>query len=133
MELVSNSNTHRQPMRFDISQIIVSITFVIMWYSNFLTYDFITPIFQFFHGLFIAVGDSTIVDYMKPRTENVTNEVRRLLHESTIDKILDLLVKLVSWLGGVVVIVFTPTLQSYGQQLKTYLTKKRHGYTKRKK
>lgn len=117
--------------RMNITQIILSITFMIGWYSQWFTYDFITPAFQFFHGLYFAFVDSSVIQYMAQRTQ-VLNEAR-MQGESTIDKALDLLVRIVSWLGGVAVIIFTPTLQSYGQQLKIYLTKKRHGYTKRKK
>ena len=105
------------------------MTFMIAWYSNLFTYDFITPLFQFFHGLYFAFVDSSVIVYMAQRTQ-VLNEARAQ-GESTIDKILDLLVRIVSWLGGVAVIVFTPTLQAYGQKLKTYLTKKND--TKRKK
>lgn len=127
MSIVHHDETHRM----NISQIIITITFVIGWYSNFFTYDFITPSFQFFHGLYFAFVDSSVIQYMAQRTM-ILNEARAQ-GESTIDKVLDLLVKIISWLGGVVVILFTPTLQAYGQRLKTYLTKRTNGYTKRKK
>lgn len=123
MELVhQHHKEHHHKMRFELSQIIVSITFVIVWYSHWFTYDFITPILGFFHGMYLAYQDSTLAVYMQQRTQVLTEA--RMKGETTIDRLLDIVSKLITFLGGLAIILITPTLQLLGGRIKEYFKKK---------
>ena len=115
MAIVLNHHTEpRKPMRMDISQIIVAITFVIYWYAHF-TYDFVTPFFQYVINIYNS--DSTLADYMRARTLNL-NEARRLMQETTVDRILDFLIKVTTAIGGFVFLIVTPIGVELGKRGK---------------
>lgn len=91
---------------------LISIFVVILTWSNYFTYDFVSASVQ-------LVRDSSTIHYLLLRSDNLKD----IQEQSIWSKILDVLSKCVTVVAGMVLLVITPTLNMYGKMLRLWVMK----------
>ena len=95
-----------------ITAYIISIIIVIIAWSHWFTFDFVSATANFFSA--DSLRDSSIIHYLEIRNMTL-QDVKP--EQGLSSKFLDVLSKCVTVISGMVLLVITPTLNYYGKQL----------------